>query len=121
MVRYSVLVRRPGDRGDDRRGMAGDGAQSRCPMVELSRVLAAEHVRGLVWGGVDPVPAALFCAFHAGDVADAALLDAAPGRRLRTYAFCAQPLPQYQQLSSLLFPLVDGDGWVLGDTLAQYP
>ncbi len=26
MVRHSVLVRRPGDRRDDRRGMAGDGA-----------------------------------------------------------------------------------------------
>ena len=48
MVRHSVLVGRPGDRGHDRRRMAGDSTHARCVMGELSRLLAAEHVRRLV-------------------------------------------------------------------------
>ena len=88
---------------------------------ELSRLLAAEYVRGVARRGVDPLSAELLRALHAGDVAHAALLDAAQGRRLWAHAFCAQPLPHDRQLSSLLLSVADGDGGLLGDALAEYP
>ena len=59
------------------RGLAGDGTHARCVMGELSRILAAQYVRGVVRGGVDPLSAELLRALHAGDVACAAVLDAA--------------------------------------------
>ena len=59
------------------RRMAGDSKHARRPMVELSRLLAAQYVRRMVWSGVDPLPAELLRALHAGHVAYAALLDAA--------------------------------------------
>ena len=85
------------------------------------RLLAAQHVRRVVRGGVDPLPAELLRALHAGDVAAAALLDAAQGRRFWTHAFGAQPLPLDRQLSPFLLSVVDGDGWLLGYALAEHP
>ena len=48
------------------------------------------------------------------------LLDAAQGRRLRTHAFGAQPLPLDRQLSALLLSVADGDGRLLGDAGAEH-
>ena len=77
MVRHSILVGRPGDRRHDCCYLAGDRTRARCLVGQLSRLLAVEHVGRMEWGRIDPFPAEFLGALHAGDVALAALLDAA--------------------------------------------